>query len=212
MSASRRLQLLEWACSAGAWIIEDDYDSEYRYESLPIASLQGLDQNERVIYIGTFSKTLFPSLRLGYIVIPQDLVDRFLAVRRVTDLCPPYFFQAVLADFIREGHFARHVRRTRNLYAERRNALMEAIRSEFDSRLTVIGGEAGMHLVVKLPQGSDDWKIAARAAAQGLWLWPLSPAYLRGNAQPGFILGFGSVKSSEMAGAVRRLRGMLPER
>src|SRR5260370_19960817 len=118
MSASRRFQLLEWARSAGAWIVEDDYDSEYRYESIPIASLQGLDQESRVIYIGTFSKTLFPPLRLGYMVIPEDLIDRFVAVRRVTDLCPPHLYQSVLADFIREGHFARHVRRTRLLYAE----------------------------------------------------------------------------------------------
>src|SRR5258708_24504317 len=102
MSASRRFQLLEWARSAGAWIVEDDYDSEYRYESMPIASLQGLDRDSRVIYIGTFSKVLFPSLRLGYVVIPPDLIERFLTVRLTIDIGPPTFFQAVLADFIRE--------------------------------------------------------------------------------------------------------------
>ena len=100
MSASRRLQLLAWAEQAGSWVIEDDYDSEYRYESMPIASLQGLDHHARVIYIGTFSKVLFPSLRLGYIVIPADLVEAFLAVRLSMDIGPSHFFQAVLADFI----------------------------------------------------------------------------------------------------------------
>src|SRR6202045_2897 len=100
MSAARRMQLLNWAQSAGSWIIEDDYDSEFRFESAPISSLQGLDRNARVIYIGTFSKVLFPSLRLGYIVIPEDLVNRFLAIRRVMDLGPASFYQEVLAAFI----------------------------------------------------------------------------------------------------------------
>src|SRR5882724_595462 len=130
MSASRRLQLLEWSHSAGSWIIEDDYDSEYRYESLPIASLQGLDRGSRVIYIGTFSKVLFPSLRLGYIVIPPDLVERFLVVRLTTDISPPTFLQTVLADFIREGHFSRHIRRMRLLYRDRRSALLDSLKND----------------------------------------------------------------------------------
>ncbi len=120
MSAARRLQLLNWAQQHGAWIIEDDYDSEYRFESTPVSSLQGLDTNERVIYIGTFSKVLFASLRLGYMVIPPDLVERFVAVRHVMDIFPPYLFQDVIADFMREGHFARHIRRMRLLYSGRR--------------------------------------------------------------------------------------------
>lgn len=209
MSASRRLQLLDWARTAGAWIVEDDYDSEYRYESMPIASLQGLDHDSRVVYIGTFSKTLFPSLRIGYMVIPADLVDRFVAVRRATDLCPPHLYQAVLADFIREGHFARHIRRMRMLYAERRSALVAALRKEFGSSLEVVGGEAGMHLTVMLPGAADDRKIAARAAEQNLSLWPLSPAYMGSAARQGLILGFGSTKASEMPKAVRRLRAVL---
>src|ERR1700733_4842798 len=152
MSAARRLQLLEWAHSSSAWIVEDDYDSEYRYESMPVASMQGLDPGSRVIYIGTFSKTLFPSLRLGYMVIPPALVDRFLAVRQSNDLSPSHLYQAALADFISAGHFTRHVRKTRELYAERRNALAEALRTEFGpeidgSRMEILGAEAGMHLV-----------------------------------------------------------------
>ena len=103
--------MIEWASGSNSWIVEDDYDSEYRYESMPIASLQGLDRGSRVIYIGTFSKTLFPSLRLGYVVIPSSLLDRFVAVRRASDLCPPHLYQAALSDFMNEGYFARHVRK-----------------------------------------------------------------------------------------------------
>ncbi len=209
MSASRRLQLLDWAHNSGSWIVEDDYDSEYRYESMPIGSLQGLDRGSRVIYIGTFSKTLFPSLRLGYMVIPPDLVDRFAAVRRAIDLCPPHLSQAVLADFIDQGHFARHIRKTRLVYSERRSALVGAIRSEFGSRLEILGGEAGMHLAVTLPPGLPDREISARAAAENLWLWPLSPSYLCTAARQGFILGFGSTKAAEMPQAVRRLKAVL---
>ena len=209
MSARRRFQLLEWAQHTGSWIIEDDYDSEYRYESLPIASLQGLDANARVIYVGTFSKVLFPSLRLGYVVIPSDLVDRFLAIRRAMDLGPPSFYQEVLADFISEGHFARHIRRMRGLYRERRTALVDSIGKELGSRIEVLGAEAGMHVAVTLPSGSRDLEIAQRAARQNLSLWPLSHFYLGEVSRPGFILGFGSATVAEIPPAVRKLRNLL---
>jgi GntR family transcriptional regulator/MocR family aminotransferase len=206
MSTARRLQLLEWAHGSDSWIVEDDYDSEYRYESMPVASMQGLDSGSRVIYIGTFSKTLFPSLRLGYIVIPPALVGGFLAVRQANDLCPSHLYQAALADFISGGHFARHIRKTRQLYAERRNALAQALRREFGSEIEILGAEAGMHLVVTLPPGLSDRKISAHAAQEGLWLWPLSAAYAGTNARQGFILGFGGTKADEMLHQVRRLR------
>jgi GntR family transcriptional regulator/MocR family aminotransferase len=209
MSASRRLQLLDWAQSSGSWIIEDDYDSEYRYGSLPMASLQGLDTNSRVIYIGTLSKVLFPSLRLGYIVVPTDLVERFLAVRRAMDLGPPTFFQEVLADFIREGHFARHLRRMRVLYGELGRVLVESINQELGDQVEVFGGEAGMHLAVTLRGGGHDLEIAARAARQNLWLLPLSTSYLGDVVRPGFILGFGSTTAAEIPAAVRKLRHLL---
>jgi GntR family transcriptional regulator / MocR family aminotransferase len=209
MSASRRLQLLDWAQSTGSWIIEDDYDSEYRFESMPIASLQGLDTSARVIYIGTFSKVLFPSLRLGYIVIPLDLVDRFHRIRRAMDLGPPTFFQDVLADFIDEGHFARHIRRMRVLYSERRSVLVDSIRKELGAMVEVIGDEAGMHLAVALQPGSRDQELAERAARQDLWLWPLSRCYQGNVARPGFILGFGNTTAAETPRAVRKLRNLL---
>jgi GntR family transcriptional regulator / MocR family aminotransferase len=209
MSASRRLQLLDWAQSSGAWVIEDDYDSEYRYGNMPIASLQGLDHNSRVIYIGTFSKTLFPSLRLGYIVIPPDLVSRFAAVRYVMDITPPHFFQAVLTDFMNEGHFARHIRRMRQLYSLRRTALVDELQKEFGSALQVLGSEAGMHLAVILPKDLRDRELAERAAREKLWLAPLSPAYLGDAPRQGFILGFGNTTVEEIPNAVHRLKSVL---
>ena len=206
MSAARRLQLLEWAHASDAWIVEDDYDSEYRYESMPVASMQGLDPGARVIYIGTFSKTLFPSLRLGYMVIPPALVSRFRAVRQANDMCPSHLYQAALTDFINGGHFTRHIRKTRQLYAERRNALTQALRKEFGSEIEILGAEAGMHLVITLPFGLSDQKISAQAAQEGLWLWPLSAAYVGTNVRQGFVLGFGDTKADEMPHQVRRLR------
>ena len=212
MSASRRLQLLDWAHKADAWVVEDDYDSEYRYESMPIASLQGLDRGSRVIYIGTFSKTLFPGLRIGYIVIPPDVVDRFATVRGAVDICAPHFYQGVLTDFIDEGHYARHLRKTRLIYNERRNALVNALQRAFGSRLQIMGAEAGMHVTVTLPPGVEDYEISLRAAEENLWLWPLSTTYMSKNTRQGFILGFGSTKLSEMPKAVRRLRDIMFER
>jgi len=209
MSASRRLQLLNWAHSSGAWIIEDDYDSEYRYGSMPIASLQGLDRNSRVIYIGTFSKVLFASLRVGYIVVPPDLVDRFITVRISMDIFPPYLHQEVLTDFINEGHFARHIRKMRLLYSERRSTLVSCIRDEFGDELQVHGAEAGMHITVTLPEGLQDVEIAGRAAGDRVWLWPLSPSYLGKKKRQGFVLGFGSAPVEQIPKAVRTLRAIL---
>jgi GntR family transcriptional regulator/MocR family aminotransferase len=209
MSASRRLRLLDWAQSSGAWIIEDDYDSEFRYRSMPVAALQGLDANARVIYIGTFSKVLFPSLRLGYMVIPSDLIDRFLAIRRAMDLGPPGFHQEVLADFISDGHFARHIRRMRVLYGERRSALVDSISQELGPSVEMVGDEAGMHLAMMLRNGSHDVEIAERAARQNLWIWPLSPSYMGKAALQGLILGFGSTTIREIPPAVRKLRNLL---
>jgi GntR family transcriptional regulator / MocR family aminotransferase len=212
MSAGRRMQLLNWAQSAGSWIIEDDYDSEYRFESAPISSLQGLDRNARVIYIGTFSKVLFPSIRLGYIVIPEDLVDHFIAVRSAMDIFPPYLYQEVLTDFMREGHFARHIRKMRLLYSERRTALVQSIRDQLGPELEIQGTQAGMHLAVTLPKGFSDREIATKAARKGLWLFPLSPSYLGKSPRQGLVLGFGNTSVEEMPHAVSRLRAQLEDR
>ncbi|HEX4441842.1 MAG TPA: PLP-dependent aminotransferase family protein [Thermoanaerobaculia bacterium] len=206
MSAARRLLLLDWARRSGAWIIEDDYDSEYRFGNLPIPALQGLDRDARVIYFGTFTKLLFPSLRLGYIVLPRDLVGPFEAVRRSMDLFTPTLHQAVLADFIEEGHFERHIRRTRILCRERRTALVESLEEHFGSILEIRGDEAGMFLSAVLPDGVPDREIATRAAERGLRVYPLSRCYLTKPARTGFVLGYGGIRRDEIAAGVRQLR------
>ena len=209
MSAPRRLKLLEWARRSGAWILEDDYDSEYRYESLPVSALQGLDRDSRVIYIGTFSKVLFPALRVGYVVVPPDLVRRFAAVREAMDIFPATLNQAVLADFIEEGHFARHLRRMRQLYRERRTALVEALRDDLDGVLRVLGDQAGVHLVATLPKRQRDRGISLSAARRGLWAMPLSSCYLGKATRQGLVLGYGGTSAKEIPGAVRRLRSVI---
>ncbi len=206
MSASRRMRLLEWADHHGVWIIEDDYDGEYRYGNLPIASLQGLDRGSRVIYVGTFTKSLYPSLRLGYVVLPRDLVGPFVATRRAMDFFTPLFFQRVLAEFIREGHFDRHLRRTRLVSRERREALVAALDRNFGSSLRVVGDRAGMFLTVLIPPGRRDEEIAARAAERGVRAFPLSPCYLGRSRRHGLVLGYGGVPTAAIPDAVRRLR------
>lgn len=209
MSATRRFQLLAWAEKAGSWIVEDDYDSEYRYGSMPIASLQGLDVNARVIYTGTFSKVLFPALRLGYIVIPPDLVGRFAAVRQAMDICPSHASQAVLAAFIREGHFARHVRRMRRVYEQRRQVLIEQINRQFGSSRHVVGTAAGLHLTLILGDKVRDRQVAERAAERKLWLSPLSLSYIGPAPRQGLVLGFGNAPVTQIPRAVLLLKEIL---
>lgn len=210
MSAARRLHLLNWAQSRGSWIVEDDYDSEFRFGGEPIPSLQGLDTNARVIYIGTFSKVLYPSIRIGYIVVPSDLVEKFAAVRFAMDIFPPYLFQEVLADFIDSGQFGRHIRKMRRIYSERRRMLIENIDALFGDGLTVHGADAGMHLAVTLPDDYDDIALSALAAEQRLWLWPLSVCYFGERKRPGFVLGFGNTGEKQIAEGMQRMKSILP--
>jgi len=202
MSAARRLELLDWAQRSSAWIVEDDWDSEYRYDTKPIAALQGLDGNARVVYTGTFSKVLFPSLRLGYAVVPPDLVERFAAMRRAMDLCPPYLAQAPMADFLSGGHFARHLRRMRPIYARRRRLLVEAVTREIGAEL--VGDAAGMHVAMFLDRCRSDHALAARALERGVQVSPLSASYL-GKPRQGLVLGFGNSPETAISPAVRRL-------
>lgn len=206
MSLSRRLALLDWARSANAYILEDDYDSEFRFEARPLAALQGLDDAERVIYIGTFSKVLFPSLRIGYMILPPPLVDSFLKVRRLIDIHTPMLEQAVLADFITEGHFTRHLRRMRTLYAERRSALLEAAR---DLPLEIHSPEAGIHCVGWLPAEMDDLSVARKAADFDLELTPVSNFSLEPFARKGLLLGYGGYSVQEIKDGVIRLGALL---
>ncbi|MBI5563566.1 MAG: PLP-dependent aminotransferase family protein [Chloroflexi bacterium] len=206
MSLTRRLALLDWATRTGAYLIEDDYDSEYRFAGRPLAALQGLDEAGRVIYIGTFSKVLFPALRLGYLILPAPLVDEFLKMRRYMDTHLPILEQAVLTDFMTEGHFTRHLRRMRTLYAERRAALLAAAH---DLPLDIYAPEAGIHCVGWLPVGMDDQALVRQGAAHGLDLTPISIFCLEPLARKGLLLGYGGYSVAEIKAGVRRLAAAL---
>lgn len=209
MSLSRRMRLLEWARNHDAWIIEDDYDSEYRYAGRPLASLQGLDDSGRVIYIGTFSKTIFPALRLGCLVVPPDLVDTFAATRALTDLHSPQIEQAVLAEFIAEGHFERHLRRMRTLYKTRQQILVSEIRKKLDGAVDITEADAGMHLVGWLPGGVDDKSISEQSRNFGVRVAAITNYTLNSRTRHGLLLGYTAFNEKQIKDGVRKLEKVL---
>ena len=209
MSLTRRLALLDWATRCGAWIIEDDYDSEYRYTGRPLAALQGLDKEDRVIYIGTFSKVLFPSLRLGYLVVPTDLVDIFSAAHAHTACYSPLINQAVLADFIIEGHFARHIRWMRGLYEERQLALVQCAERELDQLLEVRPARAGMHLIGWLLRDANDQVVSRHAAKTGIDVRPLSFYCIEVKHRGGLLLGYTGIPEAEIQLGIQKLATIL---
>jgi GntR family transcriptional regulator/MocR family aminotransferase len=182
MSLERRRALLEWARAANAWIVEDDYNGEYRYDTAPIPAMQGLDTNGRVLYIGTFSKTLSPAIRLGYLILPPELVPAFARARLLLDRHSPVPEQAILADFISSGHFARHVRRTRALYQQRQRAFMTLAARELAGLVTVDAAAAGLWLVGWLPHGVVDLDVVEEARTRGIIVVPMS-AYHGGDQE-----------------------------
>jgi GntR family transcriptional regulator/MocR family aminotransferase len=211
MSLSRRLALLKWAENSNARIVEDDYDSEFRYAGRPLASLQGLDEQagNRVIYVGTFSLTIFPALRLGYMVVPENLIDAFTAARALTDSHSPSIDQAALTDFIEEGHFVRHLRKMRALYAERQAVLVSAARNELTGLLEVPADEAGTHLIGWLPDGVSAGDVSQRALAQGVITNPLSAFSANKLAREGLILGYTAFAPGQIRNGVKRLAKIL---
>ncbi|NVJ21699.1 MULTISPECIES: PLP-dependent aminotransferase family protein [Myxococcus] len=205
MSEARRQALLAWAARSDAWIVEDDYDSEFRYVGRPLPALQGLSPDARVIYIGTFSKVVSPALRVGYLVVPESLVDAFSAARRFADGHTPVVEQAVLADFLDEGHFSRHVRRMRVLYGDRQAALVEEARRELRGQLDLSPLHTGMHLVGWLPEGVDDREAAARGVEAGVMTQPLSAFRTQSPGPGALLLGYACVPEKEIAEGVRLL-------
>lgn len=208
MSLSRRLELLEWANKNSAWIVEDDYDGEFRYEGKPLMALQGLDNDNRVIYVGTFSKVLFPSLRLGYLVVPPDLVEGFTSTLSFMSNHAPMLEQVVLTDFIREGNFGRHIRRMRSFYAERQKVLRTAIKENLDDFLEVEKDVAGMHLVAWLKNGLNDKAIAEKALKHGVYTPPLSFYCTEAKLRDGLLLGYTGISPTEILTGAKRLRMM----
>ncbi|MBO1503434.1 PLP-dependent aminotransferase family protein [Serratia proteamaculans] len=209
MNMSRRLELLAWAKQQRAWIVEDDYDSEMRYSGHPFPSLQGLDP-ARVVYLGTFSKILFPSLRLGYAILPKPLVDAFCGARVLMDRHPPSADQHVLASFMAQGHLDRHIRRMRSVYAEKRRVLTEAINAHVSAGLAALHpSDQGMHLVLWLKAGLDDQQVVRRAAEAGVAVSALSPMYAVGSGKSGLILGLGGYDELQIHQATQRLNQVL---
>ena len=209
MTAARRLALLEWAMRTDAWVVEDEYDSEYRYVSRPLGALQGMTPHGRVIYIGTFSKVMFPSLRVGYIVVPPSLWHQFMDARESFDLFSPTLYQLALADFIRDGHFARHLRRMRRLYESRRDALVAGLARHCARQLRVHNADAGLHVAAMLSPGLDDRTVVRRMRDRGLTATALSPAYAGRVKRNGLLLGFGGSTERRLMDATRVLGEVL---
>lgn len=202
MKLEQRLALLQWAREADAWILEDDYDSEYRFRSHPVEALQGLDRANRTIYLGSFSKVLFPSLRLGYMVVPTALMESCKAAQHFQTIHPPILEQMALADFFTEGHFARHLRRMRILYAARRASLLSAIEHACGPLLTAQPPEAGLHLVGWLPPGVVDSEVEQRAGLRGIEVVALSSLSKRPLSQGGLVLGYATGNESAIQAGV----------
>ncbi len=209
MSARRRAELLGWARETGAWIFEDDYDSEFRFDGPPLAAIQGLDGGGRVLYAGTFNKIMFPSLRLAYLVAPRGVVEALALARAVSDGPVTALAQAALADFVAGGHFAQHVRTMRGLFEERRDALLDGVARELPGRLAMRRAETGTHAIGWLPAGADDAEASRRAAARGLEAPPLSRYFLGAAGPPGLVISYATAAPAEIRRGVRALGACL---
>jgi GntR family transcriptional regulator/MocR family aminotransferase len=209
LSMARRLELLAWARETGAWIVEDDYQSEFRYGGRPLAALQGLDDAERVIYVGTFNKALFPGLRLGYLVVPRPLLRDMVGARHLMDRQPSTLHQSVVAAFLREGYFSAHVRRMRELYRGQRDALVETLRRRAGDALDVALPDQGMHLLARLAKGLSERAIARAALDRGVVVRPLSPMYREAPSRAGFLLGFTGYPKAVIVPAAAKLAAVV---
>lgn len=208
MAPARRLALVEWARRHQGWIVEDDYDADFRHAGPPLAALQGLDRDHRTIHLGTFSKSMFPGLRLGWLVLPADLVAPFVTARRLADMAPPSLTQAAMADFMAEGLFARHLKRMRALYAARQAVFLRACQTHLSRFGTVQAGDAGLHSVLWLHDGLDDRTLAAKALAAGFQC-PALTDYRAHPGPAGLVLGWGNVPDARMEAVVGKLAAAL---
>lgn len=199
LSLQRRLDLLEWATRQQAWIIEDDYDGEYRYQSRPLPALKSLDDAQRVLYAGTFSKVLFPEMRLAYLVVPPSQVPTFQTAARKVHSGAPLLTQKIVHQFIAQGHFARHLQRMRKLYGERRTHAANGLSKVLGNYLEIAPQPGGMHLILRLRKGLSDRAIAARMRVHGLAANALSERTIGTSAAPALLLGFTNIDSQATA-------------
>ncbi|RPH30117.1 PLP-dependent aminotransferase family protein [Buttiauxella warmboldiae] len=212
MSLPRRQQLLAQARKCHSWIVEDDYDSEFRFSGQPIPALQGLEEESPVIYIGTFSKTLYPALRLGYVVLPPPLAAPLKKVHNELYRSGHQLIQAALAEFITAGYYAAHIRKMRQLYSKRRNQLVELIKLHLgEEYLGYYNSNAGLHLIIQLPAASDDISMARQANAAGILVRPLSRYYFNQLKSKGLLVGFASIKDSDMLPSFIRLANIIKQ-
>lgn len=209
MPTTRRLALLNWAVERNALVVEDDYDGDLRYGGRSLAALQGLDQSGSVVYLGTFSKVLFPALRLGYVVLPLSLLDVFVRAKDLVDRGAPTLTQAAVADFIAEGHFERHLRRLRHLYGRRRAVLVEALDAHLSGRLSFSSLAAGLHIMVYLDPAIDETRLVRNAAARGVRVYGGRSFHLEVPAPPSILLGFSGLQDGEIREGVARLAAAL---
>jgi len=206
---ARRIALLDWAKRRNAIIVEDDYDGEFRYDGHPLESLQGLDRQGRVIYVGTFSRTVFPSLRIGYLIVPQILVSSFSAAKWLSDRHTATLEQQALAEFIGNGIYERHLRRVRRRNATRRRVLLESIAQHLGSRVAVTGAGAGAHVVLWLKRGVREETVITHAAERGVGIYGVSRYFLGRSARPGVLLGYARMREAEIREGIRRLGEIL---
>lgn len=211
MRMEQRLHLLSSAERHGAWIIEDDYDGEYRFRGQPMPAMQGLDRSDRVIYLGTFSKTLFSSLRIGFLVVPDALVEPFSRAVGVTGQFTPLLLQVTLADFIEQGHFATHLKRMRRVYGERQKEFIALCRKHLGPWITVSDNDSGMQVIARFTGGMDDVKIAEIGCAHGIDLQPISINYHHKTPEQGFLLGYAALNERDIQTAVMALKASFME-
>ncbi|MCJ8283746.1 MAG: PLP-dependent aminotransferase family protein, partial [Rivularia sp. ALOHA_DT_140] len=205
LSLPRRLELLNWAQQSGGLIIEDDYDSEFRYGEKPIPALQGLDKSDSVLYIGTFSKVLFPSLRIGYLVLPKSLVAIFTRAKWLNDRHLPILEQQALTDFIESGYLERHIRKMRSIYDKRRQTLVKALKTHFDSRAEILGEKAGIHVMVNFKTNLSDEEIIQKSAKIGIGMMSANPHYFKNNSTGEFIFGYGDLTENQLKEGIIKL-------
>ena len=207
----RRLALLQWARDHQALIIEDDYDGELRYDGRPLGTLYGLDQDGRVVYLGTFSKVLFPALRLGYVVLPPDLVRPFVQAKGLVDRGAPTLTQAAITDFIAEGYFERHLRHLRKAYGERHAQLMQALVKYLPNDVQLPRAPAGLHVMLYLPPHVDESRLIQDAFNAGVGIYPGAAYHLQSPAPPSILLGFSGLSAGEIKEGIRRLAQVFPK-